>query len=160
MSVRQSTLFQVFSVDASYTFHVSPILYSRVKYKFKNQEKGGSWVTVISTKNINTKQHHSLEEGHDSYWKQWNLLIMMTHNVDPSHHSTVISKGHISPFFVWTCMSLYSKTRLFALPYWPVPAGGKGGAPFKPSEIPSTCRSASVLGINSAFGLLAASSFL
>jgi len=70
MSARQSILFQVFSVDASYSFHVSPILYSWVKYEFKNQEKGGSWVTVIPTKHINTKQHQSLEEGHDSYRKK------------------------------------------------------------------------------------------
>jgi len=70
MSVRQSILFQVSSVDAPYSFHVSPILYSWVKYESQNQEKGGSWVTVIPTKNINTKQHHSLKEGHDSYRKK------------------------------------------------------------------------------------------
>ena len=142
------------------SFHVSPILCSWIKYEFKNQEKGESWVTVIPTKNINTKQHHSLEEGHDIYRKNWKLVITMTQDADPSHHTTALSKGQVSPCFVWACMSLYSKSHQFALPYWTVPAGGKGGAPFKPSEIPSTFRSASVFGINSAFGLLAASSFL
>jgi len=160
MSVRQSILFSDIVCWCVLFLSRFTNLNSQVKYEFQNQEKGGSWVTVIPTKNINTKQHHSLEEGHDSYRKKWKLLIMMTQDADPSHHSTVLSKGQVSPFFVWACILLYSETRLFALPYWPVPAGGKGGAPFKPSEIPSTFRSASVLGTNSAFGLHAASSFL
>jgi hypothetical protein len=39
------------------------------KVQIQDQEKGGSRVTVIPTKNTNIEQHHSLEEGHDIYRK-------------------------------------------------------------------------------------------
>lgn len=92
MSVRQSILFlQIFSVDASYWFHVSPILYSWVKYKFKKQEKGGSWVTVIPTKNINTKHKHQITP--QPWGRTWQLHeAVKTFNYDDTGRWPITSQ--------------------------------------------------------------------